>query len=120
MGYDLYITRSSHDDVGSEEAITLEEWQAYIDSDPDLTRPQVGTPNYHENLALLPRGPSDPEGFPWLSWVNGSISAKYPQPPTLKKMIQIANHFGAQVVGDEGEIYTLDENGKVCVSGFEN
>jgi hypothetical protein len=31
-------------------------------------------------------------------------------------MIQIANHFGGCVCGDEGEIYSLGEDGNIRVS----
>ena len=53
-----------------------------------------------------------------LWWSGGNISAKYPQEPTLKKMIQVAAHFGATVVGDEGESCRLDDEGKIAVEGF--
>ena len=44
----------------------------------------------------------------WFDWFGGNIFTKYPDQPTLKKMLEIANQLDAQVQGDEGEIY--DQN----------
>ena len=112
MGYDVRIVRDG------DARIPIGEWVAYVESDPDLHFAEEGKPYYTPHLALLPRGPEDPEGWPWLWWSGGNISAKYPQEPTLKKMIQVAAHFGATVVGDEGESYRLDDEGKIAVEGF--
>ena len=114
VGYDIHIVRDPSD--YDRHPITAEEWQRYIDADSDLRRPEIGKSYYSDGLALLPSAPGDPEGWPWLSWSGGTIYAKYPQEDTLKKMLQIAKYFEAQVVGDEGEIYVLDKQGKITVA----
>ena len=114
MGYDVQILRDPSD--WDKDPITEEQWQKYIDLDPDLRRPEVGKPYYSERLALLPPAPGDPEGWPWLSWVTGSIYAKYPQDNTLRKMIVIAKYFEAQVVGENDEIFLMDEKGNLFTS----
>jgi len=119
MSYDLHIVRGEERYENEAHRISLEEWRAYVESDPDLRFAEEGKPYYSPNLVLLPQGPEDPEGWPWLAWLNGSIYAKYPQEPTVRKMIQIAAHFGAYVIGDEGERYRLDEQGEIAVAAFE-
>ena len=116
MSYSVYITRQSAD--GQEVPITLDEWNAYIAADSDLKRPEPGHPNYSETLVLLPSEPSGPDDWQWLSWGSGSIHADYPQQAMLKKMGQIARHFGAVVMSDDGDIWTIDENGRVSLEGY--
>jgi len=114
MGYSIHIVRQTAD--GSEVPITLDEWKAYVASDPDLVYPEPGHPNYSgETLALLPSESAPPEDWQWLSWGSGSISSDYPQLPMLKKMAQAVRHFGAVVVSDDGDVWTIDDNGRVRV-----
>ena len=98
--------------------VSIEEWNAFIEADPDLRRPEPGHPNYSETLVLLPSDASSPDDWQSLSWTTGSISSAYPQQPTLKKMVQIARHFNAVVMSDDGDIWTIDENGKVSMEGY--
>ena len=116
MSYSVYIIRKSED--GQESPITLDEWNAYIEADPDLKRPDPGHPNYSETLVLLPLDGSPPENWQWLGWLNGSISSDYPQPPMLKKIGQVARIFGAVVMSDDGDIWTIDDNGQVSMDGY--
>ena len=109
MGYDLQILRGddSHDNPAHQ--ITEEEWFRYIESDPDLRRPEGDT----LSLALLPPRPDDPVGWPWLRWCGGRIFSKTPDERTVLKMLQIASHFGGYVKGDDQEIYSQGDDGKV-------
>lgn len=113
MSYSVHIIRQTAE--GQETPIPLDEWNAYIEADPDLRRPEPGHPNYSETLVLLPSDASSPDDWQWLSWTSGSISSDYPQQPMLKKMGQVARHFGAVVMSDDGDIWTIDENGKVSM-----
>jgi hypothetical protein len=118
MSYDLHIVRGEDTLGNPAHRITVEEWVAYVESDAELRFTEEGKPFYSPHLALLPQGPEDPEGWPWLSWSSGKIYAKYPQEPTVRKMLSIAAHFGGYVTGDEGETYSLDENGKIAVKPY--
>jgi hypothetical protein len=115
MSYSVHIVRQTAE--GQETPIPLDEWNAYIEADPDLKRPEPGHPNYSETLVLLPSDAASPDDWQWLSWTNGSISSDYPQQPMLKKMGQVARQFGAVVMSDDGDIWTIDENGKVSMEG---
>jgi hypothetical protein len=116
MGYEVHVVRQS--DSGNEVEITLDEWNSYIASDPDFRRPAVGSTNYSENLVLLPTDSTDPESWPWIAWTTGSIHSKFPHAAVLKKLGQMARHFGAVVVSDDGDIWTIDENGRVSMEGY--
>lgn len=116
MSYSVHIIRQTPD--GQETPITLDEWDAYIDADSDLKRPELGHPNYSDTLILLSSDTASPDDWQSLRWVTGSLLADYPQQQMLKKMGQIAKHFDAVVMSDDGDIWTIDENGKVSMEGY--
>jgi hypothetical protein len=98
MGYDLHITRRKNwSDTGRD--INVEEWLKYVEKDPELSL-----------------SPEDGPGFakwsgkskltdPWLDWSSGNVYTKNPDEPLIDKMTVIARVLGAQVQGDDGEIY---------------
>jgi hypothetical protein len=114
MSLSVHILRQTAD--GQELPITLDEWNAYIDSDSELKRPEPGHLNYSQTLVLLPSDTASPDDWQGLSWTTGSISSDYPQQPMLKKIGQIARHFGAVIMSDDGDIWTIDEEGRVQVA----
>lgn len=131
MSYSVHIIRQTAD--GQEIPITLDEWNAYIEEDPELKRREPEhrnnskTPELkrhmkrrenHETLVLLPPDAASPDDWQSLLWVSGSLSADYPQQPMLKKMGQIARHFDAVVMNDDGDIWAIDESGKVSMKGY--
>jgi hypothetical protein len=104
MGYSVYITRRPQC-FGAGEQIALEEWRAYVARDPELQFDD----SLGEALAVW-SGPSKHE-IPWLAWTQGNIESKYPDPPLLEKMCEIAEAINARVQGEEGELY--GRNGRV-------
>ena len=116
MGYEVHVIRQSNS--GEKIEITLDEWNRFIESDTDFTPPPVGNINYGKNLVLLPNDSSDPDAWPWIAWSSGSIHSKYCEPPVFKKLAQMARHFGAVVMSDDGDIWTIDENGHIAMDGF--
>jgi hypothetical protein len=54
-------------------------------------------------FAIWSGGSALPE--PWLDLSNGCISTKNPDQPLIEKMLEIARQLGAQVQGDDGEVY---------------
>ncbi|MBS1080628.1 hypothetical protein [Gluconobacter kondonii] len=48
-------------------------------------------------------------------WAGNAISCKYPDEQQMAKIVQISRRLKAVVVGDNGERYDLDPNGKVVV-----
>ena len=100
MGYDLHIVRGANRYENPAHQIPADEWQRYIKSDPELTLAPENGPHF-----ALWSGPSEyPE--PWLDWFQGTIYSKNPDSGIITKMLQIAQQLGAQVRGDDGEIYS--------------
>ena len=102
MGYDLHITRREYgtDDCGP--AISLEEWQAYVASDPDIeSDPQNPGP---DNYVIV----SHPERWPLWWHRSGKVYTKNPDSLVVAKLVEIARCLGARVLGDDDEIYGID------------
>lgn len=107
MGYDLHITRRK-DWAADGDAITAEEWRAYVRGDKELTLTGTNGPSH-----AVWRGPAaNPEQ--WLDWSSGQIFTKNPEPPLIDKMIAIAAALEATVQGDDGEIYDEPAAGKAA------
>jgi hypothetical protein len=105
MGYDLHITRKDFwaDEEG--ERISPEEWQAYVNGDPEISDDPE---NPHEDNFLYRR-----DGEPWPLWFDrpqGNVYTKNPPLDVIQKMARIAQVLGAQVRGDDDERYDLDGN----------
>lgn len=111
MSYSIHILRQTED--GQERPITLDEWNAYIDADSDLKRTESKHPSLSETTALLPTHGVDPGEWQSLRWVTGSILSDYPQHSMLKKIGQIAKHFNAVVMSDDGDVWRIDLDGRV-------
>jgi len=105
VGYDLCITRRKNW-VNPEEpaifpAITPEEWLVIVEADPELEI-------YARNGPYFARWnvPREPKG--WMDLFRGDLFSKNPDPALVEKMQSVAVLLGAQVVGEEGEIYPPD------------
>ena len=114
MGYELHITRNP-DWVDDGPAIPQSEWDAYVRSDPDMR--VIGSIEAHspdgsiiryegDNLSVW-KSPTDEVLF---YYYDGAIAVKYPDAPTIGKMLEIASKLDAKVVGDDGEMYPLDSS----------
>ncbi len=114
MGYELHIVRKADwKNTGRPSNISLEEWVAYVKTDPELLL--VGSsisendsgnqvsPGFTEWLNH-PDG-DFPESRPWLMYGSGAISSKYPDAPLVHKMVRIAKALHGKVQGDDGKIY---------------
>ncbi len=96
MGYNLYITRAKYWAENVNCYITAREWLEVVEKDPSLT---LNTENglYHTLW-------SGEENY-WLDWFDGNIYTKYPDENLIKKMHEIAQDIGAQVHGEDDEVY---------------
>lgn len=112
MGYDVHITWKEEWSDANGPRITEAEWQAYVESDPDMvitgsaehTNPQGETIRLTQPLLTEWRHHSS--GHPvWFSYFKGSLSVKNPDDECLAKMRRIAKRLHARVQGDEGEFY---------------
>ena len=117
MGYDVHITRATDWAASKSNPITLEEWLAYVASDPEFrldgfaeARTPAGDNLRYENpgLAVWTGWPgSGPDGnFAWFDWRAGRIVVKNPDDEILKKMCDVAKKLGGRVQGDEGEFHS--------------
>ena len=116
MGYDIHITRAEEWSDSEAAPITLEEWLAYIASDPEMRHDgfaEARTPRgdvlriEHEGLAIWTAWPGEGRGsgHAWMDYHRGRIVVKNPDKALLAKMCAIAEKLGARVQGDEGETY---------------
>lgn len=102
MGYGLHVTRKEFwaDDGGPK--ISLEEWQLYVESDPEIER-DPENPG-HENYVIA----SHPERWPLWWDLRGEVSTKDPDAFVIAKLVQIAKILNATVMGDDDEVYGVD------------
>src|SRR5262249_1255353 len=103
MGYDIHITRKTNwFDEGPE--ITLDEWEAYAESDPELSGEGwvnwLIDGNSVRAKFFVFRETGNEEAA--LCWSCGDIAAKNPSPAGIRRMVSIAARLNAKVQGDEG------------------
>jgi hypothetical protein len=101
MGYDLHVTRAEHWFESEEDPISADEWLAVIADDPELRIDARNGPYF-----AVWSGFCSHSGGAWFNWSSGQISSKFPDRAILGKMLQLASHLGAKVQGDEGELYS--------------
>jgi hypothetical protein len=104
VGYDLHITRAEFWVLNEGYEIPVEEWLSIVEQDPELVLdPPSGICFAYWQADYSPEDA-------WFDWFEGNIFAKSPDRATVGKMLQIASWLGAQVQGDEGEIYLSPED----------
>jgi hypothetical protein len=116
MSYDVYITRKHHwaDPEGPE--ISLAEWLAFVDADPEMeldgfdeTPPDDGRAFRNEGECLsiwTAYSEHDKRGnAAWLVHANGNVTVRNPDAEIICKMWSIAQTLSAKVQGDDGEVY---------------
>ncbi len=104
MGYDLHITRADFWAENQDAYIDADEWSRLVETDDELTL----DPRNGQHFVVW-SGPGAIED-PWFDWFEGNIHTRYPDPPTLGKMLRIAERLDARVQGDDGEIYARIED----------
>ena len=106
MGYDIHITRRGHwSDEGAPE-ITLDEWRAVVESDPELEALPPTNENPLTAMILSPHLPNS--GARYFHYDFGQIFVKKPTKSVLFKMLSVARALNARVVGEEDEVYAED------------
>jgi hypothetical protein len=116
MGYNVDIVRRINwDDLEEDSQISLEEWLAYVQTDPEL---ELTNGYFIERPGHKPVFEASPgyciwKGHPsaiadnsaWLTYWYGSVGAKNPDQEIIQKMIAIAPLLRGRVQGEEGEFY---------------
>jgi hypothetical protein len=115
MGYDVHITRAIDWFENNEARIPLEDWLAYVESDPEMRLDNVAEAKMpdgilrYENagLAVWTAYSHHGEGdtLIWFDFQSGNIVVKNPDEEILAKMCHVAEALRARVQGDEGEYY---------------
>ena len=119
MGYDLHITRAADWSASEDAPITLEEWLAFVRSDPEMRLDGFAEAANDEGEAIRVEAPGLAvwTAYPrhgvdgnmaWLLWFGGRIDAKNPDEEFRRKLHAIARALRARVQGDEGEVYGPD------------
>ena len=116
MGYDIHITRANDWTESQSFPISLEEWNLYIRSDPEMRLDGFAEVTTTEGESLRYENPGlavwiayskhDLKGNKaWFDFRREMIVVKNPDDEILAKMKQIAAKLSANVIGDEGETY---------------
>jgi hypothetical protein len=116
VGYEVHITRREHwSDEGSD--IGLDEWTAYVSSDPDMRMDGFAETETPEGafrvdsagLAVWARYPGHAEdgNMAWFYYCRGNVNVKNPDKEIIQKMLQVSESLGAGVQGDDGEFYDV-------------
>ena len=119
MGYDLEITRNPLWSGRPGKPLLLEEWFDVIQKDDELQFAVSSQPEKYPTCNaewLNHPDPSKKPGNTLFCWTGDAISCKYPDEQQMAKMVRISRRLKAVVVGDSGERYDLDPNGKVVVN----
>ncbi len=112
MGCDIHITRAPQYWESENYPISLEEWIELVENDPSLNLdPEAG-----EGFAIW-KGECQHGDETWFAWSYGSINTTNPDPPILRKALEIAKSFGAQVQDDDCQIYEDDSGYPIRCTG---
>ncbi|MBN2293041.1 MAG: hypothetical protein JXM70_11485 [Pirellulales bacterium] len=121
MGYSIHIERHEERwDADSGGGIPLEEWKAFVDRDEnmqfdnvaDITTPDGDVFRYESEGRVVwydKSGHGEADRKVWFDFHHGRIFANNPSPKTIQKMRQIASHFDARVMGEDGEEYVAED-----------
>jgi hypothetical protein len=120
MGYDIHITRASEWSDSEAQPISIEEWLAYVSSDPEMRLDGYahveidGRTLRHESQGIAVWTAYSGHGvggnMAWFDYSDGQVWVKNPDREILGKMLRIAERLGANVQGDDGEAYLRAED----------
>lgn len=115
MGYHLHITRAAEWFDSEATPITLQEWADYVETDPEMRMDGFAEAHVGGDVLRVENdgiavwhaysGHEKDNNMAWFDHFEGSIWVKNPDAEIISKMKNIASHFRARVVGDEGEEY---------------
>jgi hypothetical protein len=121
MGYEVHIHRADHWLESDSSPISLDEWSAYVEQADDLrmddfaesTTPDGATIRVDEPGIAVWTAQPDPAQGGWITFHEDQIVVNNPDAPMLRRMHEIALALGAQVQGDDGELYDAEGNPSV-------
>lgn len=98
MAYQLHVSRADFWAENAGQWIAADEWLAVVASDPALVLGETDT----AYRAWVRDGDT---AVGWIDWEKGNLVSAYPDERTFAKLLELAGRFGAQVRGDDGELY---------------
>jgi hypothetical protein len=120
MGYDIHITRAGDWFDSETSPISLEDWVAYVTSDPEIRLDNSAEVEADgqairlesEGLAIWTAFTGHGVGGnkAWFYYSDGQVQVKNPDREILGKMLRIAKQLAAKVQGDDGEEYSRVED----------
>jgi hypothetical protein len=116
VGYDVHITRATDWWEADETSLSLNEWLAYVEQDPEMRREEAATVTLPGGNILSAKRPGlavwlgysrnrPGTNMAWFDYREGCVVVKNPDAELLTKMKRIAVTLNARVQGDEGELY---------------
>ena len=98
MGYTLHLTRAEHWTESERNPLPAAEWRAYVAREPAL-EPAA------DDAAVWTPGPQAPPLL--LRWHAGRVDCDGADEALAEQLVPMARALGAQVQGDDGEVYPL-------------
>lgn len=105
MGWEVHMTRAEFWAESDQRPITSDEWLAVVKADPELRIDEANGPYFAVWSGMC----SYPDGG-WFDWQDGCVSTKSPDRAILGKLLELAAKLGAEVQGDDGEVYSSAED----------
>jgi hypothetical protein len=110
MGYDLHIVRTKDWLEAATAPITKEEVDALVASDPDLAWSTTDHVDMSDESGAVTRYFMITwRGEPCFWWYRDQIQCSGPDDAQQSKLVQIARALNAYAVGDDGEVYPLEQ-----------
>ena len=111
MGYELHVVRDKDWLQSAKKPITKNDVDALIATDKELSWSKHDYLDSKEPTGRVVRyWMIEWRGDACFLWLRSEIIAKNPTEPQIRKLVQIAKKLKAQVIGDDGEMYSLRRN----------
>ncbi len=110
MGYDLHIVRTDHWMQAASAPITRQDVDSLITSDPELGWSTTSYVDMADDTGTVTRYYAIAwRGEPCFFWYRDQIECSNPDEAQTAKLVQMSRALNAYVVGDDGEIYPLED-----------
>jgi hypothetical protein len=110
MAYDIHIARTENWLEASSAPVTKSDVDALIASDPELAWSTTDYVDMRDDTETVTRyWMITWRGQPCFWWYRDQILCSGPSEAQLSKLVQMARALNAYAVGDDGEIYPLEQ-----------
>jgi len=110
MAYDLHIVRTKYWTEAASAPITKLDVEALIAADSELSWSTTDYVDMKDEAGVSTRYYMiEWRGEPCFWWYRDQIQCSGPHEPQVAKLVQMAHTLKAHTVGDDGEIYPLEQ-----------